>query len=141
MDGRCRMVSEETALQIAVTSVPLSALVATYAVDSIQADDPAWYRILVLGLGLATIGAVAPGIFLGLAGATIDIKTSEMLVSLGEGAALLFVLTLVVMFKESLRGLDEEKGWDHILILGAGGLLMLLILEYVLPEVESLLGL
>lgn len=131
------MVTEETALQVSVTAFPLIALVATYAVDSIGEDDGIKYRILVLVLGLSAVARVAPAIFTGLAGATTDIHTNELMLNLGESVGLVVLLTVVVMLKESLEGYENSR--ETLIVLSSTFLALLVMFRIVLPALEGIL--
>jgi len=130
------MVSEETALQVAITAFPIIALVATYSVDSIVDEDPLWYRAAVLALGLSALATVAPAIYTGIAGGFTDIKTNELLINLAESVTFVVGLTILVMFKETFVGIEDQR--DKLIVLLGVLTFMLVMFQLILPWAESL---
>lgn len=133
------MISEGTALQVAVTAFPLIALVATYAVDSIRETDSVKYRILVLVLGLGAVATVAPAIFVGLAGPTTEVDTGALLLNLGKSVGLVLFLTVAVMLKESLEGQEDQI--ERLKVLLGTFISLIIMFQVFFPGIELLFGL
>lgn len=100
--------------ELAALLIPVLALIVVSAVDSVQEDDSPWYRAIVAGLGISSLGPVIVVVAHGISSSTTEIQQGYTRVYAVFSLFLIFLLILAVVMKETRRGMrDPSYTYDH----------------------------
>lgn len=93
--------------ELATLLIPVLALITVSAVDSVQDDDPPWYRSVVAALGIGSLGPVIIVVAYGISSSTTETQQAYSRIYALFSVFLIFVLILLVVYIETTRGMDD----------------------------------
>lgn len=96
-------------LTLAAISFPLMALVATFAIESVDTDEGYWYRIITGGLGICTVATGAIGSFQAFTGYYYEIFIPEAMGFTAASFGIAFILTILVIINEVREGVENHR--------------------------------
>lgn len=116
-------------LDLAALALPIIALTASFAVNSIDDEDDIWYRGAVGGFGIFALIPAAIATCL----AVVSYITGRTIGGIGIYVFLsvfaTIILTSIVLVHESLRGQELDEAWKTLLILSAAIVVVVVIFE------------
>jgi len=120
-------------IQLAAVAIPVLALVITVAIDSIEEDDSAFYRGIIAGLSFLALATSMVVILLSALSEFIPVPSVKVVTNLIYASLIVGMMVFGVIFKESLRGLDNNEVRRPLIIMLVvvlSGFLILLFLPH-----------
>ncbi|MFB6301664.1 MAG: hypothetical protein ABEH78_02200 [Haloferacaceae archaeon] len=111
---------------LAAVVATLSALVVTLAVDSVRDEHSIQFRAAFLALALVALSTATLSILFGVLQVQFGGLASDVLYFTGVSASSAFLLSLMVVLRESIQGMESER--DVLLVLLGGGITGALVL-------------